>query len=512
MFLQPVDAVELGNTILQLKNKSPGWDGICADPVKAACDCLVEPLLHIVNLSFIHGTFPDDLKVAQVVPLYKKGSPMELGNYRPISLLPLFSKVFEKLIHKRIMKFVEDNSILSPHQFGFQSGKNTSMALISAVHKIVEVLEEGHVALGVLLDFQKAFDTVQHNILLRKLNKYGIRGAPLDLITSYLSGRHQRVLYNGTLSEYKLVTCGVPQGSVLGPLLFLLYINDVTNVSPILHFVLFADDTNVFIYNSDEHVAASIMNHELKKLSLWFRANRLMLNTSKTNFIAFSTRRKLSSDIALLIDDVPIKRVESAVFLGVILDEKLRWNFHIQRVRNKISRTIGIFSKLNQIFPRRVLITLYYSLVFPNLTYGIEVWGAAADVYIKPLFLLQKKIVRIITLSHYRAHSDPIFTELKIAKFNDIYTEKVILFMFKLVNNRLPLIFNNIFFYNQNRVYDTRTVHPFKVPRYHLNVSRRTLHYKGVILWNSFHHLFCTNVTVSTFQKQIKNLISVLVL
>ncbi|MEE4247924.1 MAG: reverse transcriptase family protein, partial [Kangiellaceae bacterium] len=211
MFLQPVDAVELGNTILQLKNKSPGWDGICADPVKAACDCLVEPLLHIVNLSFIHGTFPDDLKVAQVVPLYKKGSPMELGNYRPISLLPLFSKVFEKLIHKRIMKFVEDNSILSPHQFGFQSGKNTSMALISAVHKIVEVLEEGHVALGVLLDFQKAFDTVQHNILVRKLNKYGIRGAPLDLITSYLSGRHQRVLYNGTLSEYKLVTCGVPQ-------------------------------------------------------------------------------------------------------------------------------------------------------------------------------------------------------------------------------------------------------------------------------------------------------------
>ncbi|ELT99035.1 hypothetical protein CAPTEDRAFT_212468 [Capitella teleta] len=256
------------------------------------------------------------------------------------------------------------------------------MLRASPLSEVVEVLEEGHVALGVLLDFQKAFDTVQHNILLRKL----------------------------TNMEYV--------GSVLG-------INDITNVSPILHFVLFADDTNVFISNSDEHFAASNMNHKLKKLSLWFRANRLMLNTSKTNFIAFSTQRKLSSNIALLIDGVPIKRVESAVFLGVVLDEKLRWNFHIQRVRNKISRTIGIFSKLNQIFPRRVLITFYYSLVFPNLTYGIEVWGAAADAYIKPSILLQKKIVRIITLSYYRAHSDPVFTELKIAKFNDIYTEKV---------------------------------------------------------------------------------------
>ena len=503
-FLTPATRVELENVIRDLKNKCPGWDGIQADPIKAAVSLLVMPLLHVVNLSFSEGVFPAELKVAQVVPLFKKGSPKQIGNYRPISLLPLFSKVFEKLVHKRLLQFAVTNNLLSPHQFGFQPGKNTTQALVSVVDKISRSFEGRELVIGVLLDFQKAFDTVQHSILLRKLDKYGIRGTPLLWFQSYLSDRRQRVIVNDTFSSFGNVTCGVPQGSILGPLLFLLYVNDITMVSDSLHYTLFADDTNVFMSGHDVTATITALNNELNKLELWLRSNRLLLNLTKTKYIAFSPRGHNDYPNQVLISGHVIERVEHAAFLGIILDENLRWDRHISHVRSKVSRTIGVFCNINNCFPERTLKMIYFALVYPHLIYGIELWGSAAGVHLLPLIRLQKKIIRLMTLSYFREPSAPLFIRLGLLNIKQLYIFHVIFFLYKFVNNLLPSLFADMFNINTPGIYNTRVLLPFRTPFFRLSVSRRSIVYQGPCLFNQYFHLFDTFTSPNLFKHNLK--------
>ena len=497
-FLMPVTRVELENTIRDLNNKSPGWDGIRADPIKAAFLPLAVPLLHVINLSFLEGVCPTELKVAQVVPLFKKGSPKQISNYRPISLLPLFSKVFEKLVHKRLFQFAIANDLLSPCQFGFQPGKNTTQALISVVDKFTRSFERGEAVVGVLLDFQKAFDTVQHAILLRKLEKYGVRGIPLLWFQSYLFNRRQRVAVNDAFSSFGRVTCGVPQGSILGPLLFLLYVNDITTVSDRLHYTLFADDTNVFLSGRDVSATISDLNVELNNLEIWLRSNRLLLNLTKTKYIIFSPRH-INNQSQVLINNHVIDRVECAAFLGVILDENLRWDKHISHVRSKVSRAIGIFCKINKCFPERTLKMIYYSIVYPHFTYGIEVWGSASNVHLLPLMRLQKKIIRLMTLSHFRESSAPLFDRLGILNFKQLYIFHVIFFMFKFVNNLLPPLFGDVFSLNSQGIHNTRILLPFRTPFFRLATCRRCVSYQGPYHYNLYFHLFNSSASKTVF-------------
>ena len=243
----------------------------------------------IINDSFLSGIFHNKLKIAKVIALYKKDSRDNPTNYCPISLLSVFSKLIEKIMYKCLYSFLD---ILHPSQFGFCEKHSTLHALIGMTETIKETIDNSMFGCGVFIDLQKAFDTVNHSILLKKLEHYGIRGVELDWFSSYLSNRKQYVSVNGATSDYLDITCGVPQGSALGTLLFLIYINDLPSISKVLSFYLFADDTNIYFSSHDLFSLQKIINRELKKVKKWLDANQLGLNVEKTNFVIFHSPKK----------------------------------------------------------------------------------------------------------------------------------------------------------------------------------------------------------------------------
>ena len=283
---------EILDIINALENKSTGPSSIPLKLLLLIPDLIIIPLAYIINMSLLTGEYPDLLKVVKVIPIHKGGSTQEVNNYRPISLLSIFDKIIEKLMHKKLYTFLESNNILFCNQFGFRKNNSTIYALAQITEMIKVSIDSGKFGCGIFIDLRKAFDTVNHEILLTKLEHYGIRDNVLNWFMSYLSNRKQYVTINGLSSEPLEINCGVPQGSVLGPLLFLLYINDLPNISNVLDFYLFADDTNIYYESDSLQELEKTINKELQKLYLWLNVNRLSLNIDKTNYIIFHPYNK----------------------------------------------------------------------------------------------------------------------------------------------------------------------------------------------------------------------------
>ena len=404
------------------------------------------PFSDICNSSFKEGIFPEKNKIAKVMPIHKNGSTKDVNNYRPISLLPIFSKIMEKVMASRLNTFLELHSIVYSNQYGFRAGCSTSHSLISITETIRKTIDEGKFGCGVFIDLKKAFDTVNHDILLQKLEHYGIRDVALKWFKSYLTGRKQFVHVNGANSEVKDIVCGVPQGSVLGPLLFLLYINDLPNISDSLKFYLFADDTNIYYESDNLNRLEKTMNKELEKLHEWLCLNRLSLNISKTNFVVFHAKGKPKhSVVTILINKQAIDEVNSVKYLGILIDSQLTFKNHIDELSKKVSRAIGVLYKLRPYVTAKILTSVYYAIVYPFLLYGIVVWGNASKTFLEPIHKMQKKIVRMITYNDNfpiipgpLAHTPPLFHKLKILKIYDIFKLQVGKFVFESLNNIGP--------------------------------------------------------------------------
>ena len=347
MFIEPVTENELLNEIINLnENKSAGHDEINAKMIKAINSEILKPLTYVYNLTFLTGKIPKFLKIALVTPIFKANESNLFENYRPISVLTCFSKLLEKLMYKRLYNYVEKQKILTKHQYGFCRNRSTEHAILELTDKISNAMDEGKYTMGVFLDLSKAFDTVHYEILLKKLQHYGVRGICLEWFKDYLHGRTQIVKFKHHRSIEMNVTTGVPQGSILGPLLFLLYINDIENCSDILSFVLYADDTNAFYSNSCLKTLSSTMQNEMNKVVKWLNANKLSINSSKTKFVIFKSKNKLlNMEVTLKINNNFLKQVLFIKFLGVIIDQNLTWKNHISSVLQSVMKSTGLIAK-----------------------------------------------------------------------------------------------------------------------------------------------------------------------
>ena len=486
IFLAPVCTVEFDNIVNTLRNCAPGHDELNCNILKLSLPYVKQPLIHLSNQSLAYGIFPAELKIAKVVPLFKADDPMKFNNYRPVSLLNILSKIFEKAMYSRLIDFLETQKILIQHQFGFRKQHSTYMALMILVDKLTKTLENGEYVLGVFLDFSKAFDTVDHNILISKLYHLGIRGVALEWFQSYLSCRKQFVTYNGVQSPTKTIKCGVPQGSILGPILFLLYINDLANICKLTSPFLFADDTNLFISGNDPHQLSQSLNHELSEMSDWLKVNKLSLNVKKTHYMLLTSKRNQKPSVSIAIDGHSIDEVQYTRFLGVYIDNKLNWKKHIAYISGKVSRGIGLIVKARKVLNASALITLYYSFIYPFFTYCNHVWGCAYESNLHSLVLLQKRIVRIITSSKYRDHSEPLIERLKLLKIGDINKYVLGKFMYRLYNNEVPTMFHAMFQKVRSvHGYETRQSNHLYIPKVRTNLGKCKLSYRGPMIWNS---------------------------
>ena len=395
--MTPTDPQEIIKILKELKPKqSTGHDNVSTHFLKQISNNISTPVSILVNKSIQSGTFPDTLKLAKVIPIYKAKAKDNMSNHRPISLLPALSKILEKVVHRRLYHFLEQQNILYTNQFGFRRKHSTIDAVTKFITDVVQSFEHKQSTLAVYLDLSKAFDTMDHNILHNKLEHYGVRGLSLDWFISYLRNRKQYVTYMGSNSDTRKVECGVPQGSVLGPLLFIIYTNDLPNCLNITKAILFADDTTVYMTSNNMKHLYTIVNHELDNLTDWFRANKLSLNISKTNYMLFSHLHKELINTEIKLANTTIPKTKCVKFLGLLIDENLKWDEHIQYIKNKISGSFHAINKVKYVIPRKHLTTFYYSLVYPYLTYGIILWGATYHVHMSKLIIAQKKIIRTI--------------------------------------------------------------------------------------------------------------------
>lgn len=383
-------------------NKNGGPDGIPNIFLIKTAQYLAPPLTSIFNKSISTGVFPSQFKNANVMPIFKKGLKTDVRNYRPICLLNSFSKIFERLVHDEVMSFLD--GFFDSNQHGFLKGKSTmtnTSIFVNAVAKNLEVNTETH---AIYTDFAKAFDSVDFRVLLGKLERYGIRGNILKWFEAYLAGRELRVVFNGSLSAPFTPPSGVPQGSVLGPLLFNIFINDLGE-HIMNSYLLFADDLKIYAKIRTLNDIIEPQN-DLNRLSNWCRTNKLSLNTQKCKFISFTAKR-IPLPTTYNIDGTPLEQVTSINDLGILLDSKLKFNLHIDNIYRKSLKMLGFLIRVTSKFSDpNCLQLLYNSLVRSNLEFQTQTWSPYQSTFKQRLERIQRKFTRLLFFKTFRPYAD----------------------------------------------------------------------------------------------------------
>ena len=495
MFLETPKLDEIIDSLKSLSvNKAVGQDNIPAFFIKTANLIIAPYLLILYDYAFSNGIFPDILKVAKVIPIHKNGNKNDPNNYRPIAILSSFSKILEKLIYQRLIQFLGKYNILIPSQYGFQRNFSTIHAITDIVTLTYDNINIKHYTALFFLDLKKAFDSVCHSTLLAKLDHYGIRGQTLKLIKSFLI-RKQFVSMNKTQSSLMTNPFGVPQGSTLGPLLFLLYVNDLPNSTQIIP-RLFADDTCLSVHHSNLSNLQTELNLELTRLSEWCKSNKLTINPTKSQLLVISPRlNELVMDFDVHLNGITVPLSNSVKYLGVTLDSKLTFESHIKILETNLSKAAGIIYKLKFVLPKDALIKLYYALFHPHLLYGLISWGSTYPSYLMKISTLQNKVVKLIGGGAFQDRATPFYFKLNIPKLTDLYKIEISKLMYNIVHKPqyLPNNFSKYFekackISQRSTRSTTQENDLLYIPRFRSNRLQNSFRYHGVKIWNSIPH------------------------
>ena len=502
-FLNPITPREMESYINKLHpNKATPKLSIPIKIIKISSTILSPIITKIFNICISQGIFPDKLKLSQITPIYKSGDKCRINNHRPITILSPFSKLFEYHLNSQLTKFLNNNNILNQFQYGFRSNSSTDMAITQISEETIQKLQNKQITCLIFLDLAKAFDCVDHQILLTKLHNYGIRGLPLKLFKSYLSNRVQQTIITNCKSDPEFITCGVPQGSILAPQFFNIYINNIADVSK-FKIKLFADDACLSYSSFDYNNLETEINNELKKINQWRKINKLSVNFSKSNYMIF-TQKKININMNITMDGNRLEKVNKTKYLGVIMDSKFSWKEHITYITNKISKSSYILSKIRHYVSLPILKMLYYSLVHPHLNYCITAWGGTTATTLKPLVTLQKKIIKLITFNPFDSPSAPIFNQLNILNIDTLYKLNLAILMHKIHHNTITGNYN-IALSKNTHSYNTRGSINKNYYQTHnrLNIGLNSFITNGIKLWNSIS-LDKKILPLHNFKKQIK--------
>ena len=498
----PCTSDEVDKIILALRNKPCNINSIPIFIFKKLSPFISPVLTDIFNSAITEGSFPSILKIARIIPLFKNKGNKVVDNFRPISLLPLTSKIFEKLVKNRVTDFIEENNILYERQFGFRSGCSTSDAILQFTNDCSEALDSKLFTIAIFLDFSKAFDTVNKDIMIKKLDRLGFRNNFNEFINSYLSNRKIFVDVNNHPSYQRTTNIGLPQGSVSSPWLFNLYINDMHRSSDKLKFIHFADDTTIYLSGRDLNVLCRDICTELTKVDDWLMANRLSLNIDKTKFMIFTHNDFDIDECTIKIRDSTLSYVKSIKFLGIHIDDRLSYNVHLASLVKQLSRVRGVLYRISNFLPPNIVRKLYYCLFYSRMIYGCVVWGGGGVTLIRRIANINRAAINVFSDNlppdvHRPLSFQDIYRSVALCTFHKYYRSDSLthLYFHVKIDQLIPTHSHNTRFVNDNNV---------SLPQNRKTVVQSQFLFIAIKYWNMLPAFLKNIHQCNTFKKELK--------
>ena len=487
-------------------NKATGLDQISAKLPKDSASTIAYSLTKIINASLVSETFPDIWKKGKIIPLFKCNDPTAPNNYRPITILPVLSKIMERIVHRQIYKYLQEHKLITSDQFGFRPYLSTNVALTRVTEEILYNMDNKLITGAVFIDLRKAFDTVDHTLLLTKLRHIGFSAPVINWFTSYLSSRTAVTSINNITSCRKPVTVGVPQGSILGPLLFLIYINDLPQRLKNCKSILYADDTLIYYTARTKTELQEKINEDLNSLSQWLNNNLLTLNYEKTKFMIFANKKQPISDsiVDINIQNKKILQEKSFEYLGVTLTSDLTWHEHVDNMMTKINQRLGVLRRIKEYLDLNTRCVLYTSLILPLFDYGDLIWGDKNNVTLmNSLQVLENKAAKLILDKRPRYSSTEALQELKWSTLTERRHKHRCTFIFKCIHGLIDFDFNltkNEDIYHHN----TRQRSNLHLPQAKTNKGKQRPTYQATADFNNLEQKLKNATSIINFKYLLK--------
>jgi hypothetical protein len=501
---KPVTVKEVVKLLSSIPNgKATGLDNIQVRLLKASAPSIAPSLAYIFNMSLKTGMFPHEWKHARITPIFKKGTKTNPGNYRPVSVLPVVSKFMERIVHKQLYEYLSANNLLSLQQSGFRRKHSCQTSLHRLTEQLYSDLYDGNVVGLVALDLQKAFDTCDYSVLTKKLSYYGVRNVELMWFKSYLESRTQLCTIFNNYSDPEIVKCGVPQGSIIGPLLFIVYVNDLPSCFTRCHVNIYADDTAFYFADKTVNCVNEVLQNELDEVYRWLCANKLSLHVGKTQCMLICSRQKrthITDNLDLSINKNDISQTDSIKYLGLLIDQNLRFDKYMHELMGKLNRAVGVLRRASQYVNQQTRVMLYNTLVLPHLDYCSTVWGAnITSTDYKKLQRIQNCAMRVILECHHRTHIQDMLDSLHWLNVRQRFSFNILCLMWKIENGTVPEYMN--LHTNSNTVHQHQTRQAVRGDKFRENCHKSSLLRTGGQLWNSLPENIRSIGTLSAFKR-----------